>query len=90
MSGAQFPATQLTFIQYLFALAVVEACKDEAILGPRGDRVKIKWPNDIYIVGGGNAKTKVAGILVYTTILGDDVDIVIGTYRASLVHRLTS
>ncbi|THH02031.1 hypothetical protein EW026_g756 [Hermanssonia centrifuga] len=74
------PPARLVFVQYLFALAVVEACRDDGVLGSLGDKIRLKWPNDIYIVGDDeNEKaTKVAGILVYTTFDGNDVDIVIG------------
>ena len=77
---AELPPARLVFIQYLFALAVVEACRDSSVLGPRGDRIRVKWPNDVYVVGGRDiAKTtKVAGILVYTAFEGSAVDIIIG------------
>jgi biotin---protein ligase len=80
LSLSSFPPSRLVFIQYVFALAVVEACRHESILGEWGDRVRIKWPNDVYIVEDRNNSraTKVAGILVYTTFSGSDVDIVIG------------
>ncbi|KAI0088237.1 hypothetical protein BDY19DRAFT_994153 [Irpex rosettiformis] len=79
LSLSNFTASRLVFIQYLFALAVVEACRDDSVLGEWGDRVRIKWPNDVYIIGDGESRTtKVAGILVYTTFSGNDVDVVIG------------
>ena len=43
---------KLVFLRYLFSLAIVEACRDEAVLGSYGDVVKIKWTNDIYTVLG--------------------------------------
>lgn len=80
VSLAALPASRLVFVQYLVALAVVEAARDEGVLGQWADRVRIKWPNDVYIVGdGGEQKpTKVSGNLVYTSISGDAVDIIIG------------
>ncbi|KAJ3549407.1 hypothetical protein NM688_g5181 [Phlebia brevispora] len=77
---SHFPAARLVFVQYLFALAVTEACRDEGVLGSWGDRVRIKWPNDVYVMGAGGTDrvTKVAGILVYTAFDGDAVDIIIG------------
>ena len=74
------PPSRLVFVQYLVALAVVEAARDDGMLGPWGDKVRIKWPNDVYIVGeGGKEKpTKACGILVYTAIDGEGVDIIIG------------
>ncbi|KAG6907495.1 hypothetical protein DXG01_008690 [Tephrocybe rancida] len=68
---------KLVFIQYLFALAVVEACRDDAVLGKWGKQVRLKWPNDIYAVVDGERK-KVGGILVNTNFSGGKVDIVVG------------
>jgi len=77
-----FPATKLVFVQYLFALAVVEACRDDKVLGrTAGSRVRIKWPNDIYADVGLDGKEdfrKVGGILVNTSFQGGKVEIVIG------------
>lgn len=89
VSLTQMPAARLLFVQYLFALAVTEACRDGGMLGPWGDRVRIKWPNDLYIVvdGGTDHITKVAGILVYTSFDGDDVDIIIGECHFSVVNN---
>ncbi|TFK75623.1 class II aaRS and biotin synthetase [Pluteus cervinus] len=79
---ASFPASKLVFVQYLFGLAVVEACREDVILGSFGDRVRLKWPNDIYAVAGEeNDKSswkKIGGILVNTSFSGGKVDIVIG------------
>ncbi|SJL16792.1 uncharacterized protein ARMOST_20321 [Armillaria ostoyae] len=59
------PANKLVFVQYLFALAVTEAYRDENVLGRRGESVLIKWPNDFYAVfGPGEGKKKIGGILV--------------------------
>ncbi|KAI0342898.1 class II aaRS and biotin synthetase [Trametopsis cervina] len=86
VSLSNFPPAKLVFVQYLFALAVVQACRDDAVLGEYGDRVRIKWPNDVYVVGedeggsrtGTTSPAKVAGILVYTAFTGGEVDIIIG------------
>ncbi|GLB41500.1 putative biotin-protein ligase, N terminal [Lyophyllum shimeji] len=72
-----FPSNKLVFVQYLFALAVVEACRDESVLGTRGEQVRLKWPNDIYAVLDGERR-KIGGILVSTSFSGGNVDIVIG------------
>ncbi|KAL4076877.1 hypothetical protein V8B97DRAFT_1513774 [Scleroderma yunnanense] len=40
--------SNLVFIQYLFAIAVAEACRDLDPSRRWADRVKLKWPNDIY------------------------------------------
>jgi biotin---protein ligase len=74
------------FIQYLFSLAVAEACRTESILGSRaGGRIRLKWPNDIYAAIGSNLEEanvenvrKVGGVLVSANFIGDNVDIVIG------------
>ncbi|KDQ50982.1 hypothetical protein JAAARDRAFT_141066 [Jaapia argillacea MUCL 33604] len=68
------PASKLVFIQYLFCLAVTEACRE---LGPWGEAVRIKWPNDLYASVGGEMK-KIGGILVNTSFGSGKVDIVIG------------
>ncbi|RDB27788.1 Biotin--protein ligase [Hypsizygus marmoreus] len=77
LSLASFPASKLVFIQYLFALAVIEACRDDNVLGKRGNSVRLKWPNDVYAVVDEERK-KIGGILVNTSFSGGKVDIVIG------------
>ena len=77
------------FIQYLFALAVVEACREGNVLGKWGERIRLKWPNDIYaLLGEGEEKRKVGGILVNTSFSGGKVDVVIGEF--SSLRRLSS
>ncbi|KAG6333494.1 hypothetical protein ID866_5597 [Astraeus odoratus] len=77
-------ASNLVFIQYLFALAVVDACR---VLDPSGswsERVRLKWPNDIYgEFPAHQAWTKsefkkLGGILVNLSFGGGMVDIIIG------------
>lgn len=69
------------FVQYLFALAVVEACREDTVLGEQGCRLRLKWPNDLYIVGDTeNDRKKVGGILVNTSFTGGVVALVIGEY----------
>ncbi|KAF9563855.1 biotin-ligase [Agrocybe pediades] len=78
---SELPAPKLVFVQYLFSLAVVEACRDNTILGPKfGEKIKIKWPNDIYAsVGMGKDDIrKIGGVLVNTSFSGQSVDLVIG------------
>lgn len=69
-------------MQYLFSLAVTEACRDDAVLGKYGEGVRIKWPNDLYALVGdddnGDGMKKVGGILVNTIFREQLVDIVIG------------
>ena len=80
-SLATVPPFKIVFVQYLFALAVAEACREESVLGSKiGGRVRLKWPNDLYAVTGtddGDRK-KIGGILVNTSFTGNQVDIVIG------------
>ncbi|KAF8153045.1 hypothetical protein B0H34DRAFT_800303 [Crassisporium funariophilum] len=85
LSPTTFPANKLVFIQYLFALAVVEACRDDTVLGKMdGEKVRLKWPNDLYAdVGSGGREgkedlRKIGGVLVNTSFSGGKVDIVVG------------
>ena len=80
-----FPASKLVFIQYLFGLAVVEACRSPGVLGAFGDRVRLKWPNDIYVITERGAK-KIGGILVNTSFMASTVDIVIGDFIFAIVN----
>ncbi|KAK0220968.1 biotin-ligase [Armillaria nabsnona] len=81
VSLPSFPANKLVFVQYLFSLAVTEACRDESVLGRRGESVRIKWPNDLYAVFGPGEgdKKKIGGILVSTNFSGGKCDIIIGS-----------
>lgn len=85
---SQVPASKLVFVQYLFALAVVEACRHENVLGMVGGSVKLKWPNDVYIVEG-EEKRKIGGILVNTSFTGGMVSIVIGRPYFKICNRHT-
>ena len=53
-----------------------------------GGRIRLKWPNDIYaLVGGeGEEKRKVGGVLVNTSFSGGKVDIVIGEFSSLRRH----
>jgi biotin--protein ligase len=86
LSLSCFPAAKLVLIQYLFGLAVTEACREDAILGIWGERVRLKWPNDLYAVFGDQEgdKQKVGGILVTTSFIGGKVDMVIGAICLAL------
>lgn len=78
--SAKVPMNKLVFLQYLFSLAIAEACRDEAVLGRYGEAVKIKWPNDIYVaLGEGKDRQlrKIGGVLVNTGIINEDSQIVI-------------
>ena len=73
------------FIQYLFSLAVAEACRAESVLGSKaGGQVRLKWPNDIYAVESDSEEAntenvkKIGGVLVSASFTGNNVDIVIG------------
>jgi biotin--protein ligase len=80
----RFPAGRLVFVQYLFSLAVVEACRAEGVLGADvGAKVRIKWPNDLYAATGPGKDDlrKIGGVLVNTSFSGGKVDIVIGTQK---------
>lgn len=75
---ATFPSSKLVFIQYLFALAVVEACRQESILGTHGQVLRLKWPNDIYAITEDGQQRKVGGVLVTTSFLGQTASVIIG------------
>ncbi|KAM5531359.1 hypothetical protein V8D89_014952, partial [Ganoderma adspersum] len=76
---AVLPAQKLVFIQYLFALAVAEACRADRVLGDEaGSRVRIKWPNDIYGITHDGERKKLGGILVNTSFGAGKVEVVIG------------
>ena len=79
---SELPASKLVFVQYLFALAAVEACRDGSILGEHAERVKVKWPNDLYAFIGEERK-KIGGILVNTSFMDGKVDIVIGVFACA-------
>lgn len=74
----------MVFVQYLAAIAIVEAIKSYAQhnLGIQDFPVFIKWPNDIYIVnpvsGEESSFSKVSGILVNTTVADSEFVMVIG------------
>lgn len=86
VSLATFPASKLVFVQYLFALAVAEACREESVLGSVGNSVRLKWPNDLYAVLGDSqeSRRKIGGILVNTSFTDGNVDIVIGETKSYL------
>ncbi|KAH7882931.1 class II aaRS and biotin synthetase [Phlebopus sp. FC_14] len=76
--------SDLVFIQYLFAIAVVEACY---MLDPTRkwtDKVRLKWPNDIYgefpseVEWKSNEAKKLGGIIVNTSFGGGLADVIIG------------
>jgi len=86
-SATALPASRLVFVQYLLGLAVVRACRDPRVLGAeRGARVRLKWPNDVYVNLASEAESwagpekmkKVGGILVNTNFSDGNVDVVIG------------
>ncbi|KAG2072880.1 class II aaRS and biotin synthetase [Suillus decipiens] len=89
--GSTILPSNLVFIQYLYALAIIDACH---ILNPTSEwahRVRLKWPNDIYglFPSSQNSPTsnskstpelrKIGGILVNTSFGGGMVDVVIGS-----------
>ncbi|KAG8750971.1 biotin holocarboxylase synthetase [Ceratobasidium sp. 428] len=74
----EVPFNRTVFIQYMFGLAVTEACR-KVVPGVEGDRVRLKWPNDIYVLGAdGKTKSKIGGILVTTNFMNGTMHVVIG------------
>lgn len=47
------------------------------MLGSDGEKVRLKWPNDLYAVVG-DEKKKIGGILVNTSFSGGKAEIIIG------------
>ena len=91
--SAKVPMNKLVFLQYIFSLAIVEACRDEAVLGSYGETVQIKWPNDIYVaLGEGERRElkKIGGVLVNTGIINNDSQIVIGKSGMLSTHGTIS
>ena len=78
VSLSELPANKLVFVQYLFGIAVAEACRDKNVLGEYGKRVRIKWPNDVYAVTEKGETKKICGILVSTSFSSGKAEIVIG------------
>ncbi|GJJ15665.1 hypothetical protein Clacol_009943 [Clathrus columnatus] len=79
-----FPASRLVFIRYLFGIAVMNACRH--LLGKAEEKVRPKQPDDIYTVLDtfdqlGRQKSqelkKVGDILVTTSFVNNEVDVVI-------------
>jgi biotin--protein ligase len=68
-------SSSLVFVQYLAGIAVVFACRN--ILGGQGNRVRLKWPNDIYGLVDGEKK-KLGGVIVTSAFSAGVVDIVVG------------
>lgn len=58
----------------------MEACRGDTVLGKLGEKVRLKWPNDLYAVTGAadGDRKKIGGILVNTSFTGNEVEIVIG------------
>lgn len=90
-----FSAPRLVFVQYLAGLAIVRACRDERALGAeRGARVRLKWPNDVYVdlpssLSSGSEKKKVGGVLVNMSFADGNADVIIGTRCGLLGHFMS-
>ena len=102
LRGSGLSAPRLVFVQYLVGLAIVRACRDERVLGAeRGARVRLKWPNDVYIelplppssssslVGDGGERKKVGGILVNMSFADGNADVIIGTSSIILARAFS-
>ena len=71
------PLKGMVFIQYMFGLAVTEACR-KVMPGQEGERVRLKWPNDIYALDEDGKRNKIGGILVTTNYVDNIMHVVIG------------
>ncbi|KAG1781130.1 class II aaRS and biotin synthetase [Suillus placidus] len=91
LPGPTILPSNLVFIQYLYALAIIDACH---VLNPTSEwahKVRLKWPNDIYglFPSSKNSPTsnskstpeprKIGGVLVNTSFGGGMADVVIGS-----------
>lgn len=89
--GPTIVPSNLVFIQYLYALAIIDACH---VLNPSSEwahKVRLKWPNDIYGLFPSsqhspvsNSKStpeprKIGGVLINTSFGGGVADVVIGS-----------
>ena len=84
---SSLPGTKLVFVQYLAAIAIAEACRSEDVLGPAGEQVRIKWPNDLYAVTSDGEKRKIGVILVNTSFGSGKVELVVGASTSPLPRR---
>lgn len=74
---------QLVFVQYIFALSVVEAVR--GLPGYEDLELRLKWPNDLYVdMGREEGLRKIGGILVNSTYAGKDFTIIIGKPETKL------
>lgn len=79
VTETEIPFSKLVFVQYLFSLAITEACRDNMLLGSDGSKVRLKWPNDIYAVSGENGECeKIGGVLVNLVFQGNKAQLVLG------------
>lgn len=80
-------AKKIVFIQYLFALAVVEAVRSKA--GYEDVGMRVKWPNDVYGEVPGGELRKLGGILVNSSYAGDEFTLVVGKFTINPLSCLT-
>jgi biotin-(acetyl-CoA carboxylase) ligase len=76
-------ASGVVFVQYLFALAVVEAVRSRP--GYEDVPLRIKWPNDLYIQNRAGELKKVGGILVNSSFSGNQFTLVVGKRETATV-----
>ncbi len=69
----QGPSERLPLVSLVAGLAVAEAVERAAPSAV----VRIKWPNDVVAVTSAGRPKKLAGILVETSMTGDDVDAIV-------------
>lgn len=94
----------IVFVQYLAGLAIVESVRSGA-LGKEyaeaiGNKIRIKWPNDVYAQVGEERKgtftfqnktyAKMAGVLVNSQFAGSDLALVVGCGINTLNARPTT
>jgi biotin---protein ligase len=67
------------FVQYLAGMAVIAGVRAYARGYERvADKVRLKWPNDVYAVTEDGTYVKIGGVLVNSTYSGDAYGLVVG------------
>ncbi|KAF8752050.1 Class II aaRS and biotin synthetase [Rhizoctonia solani] len=77
--GSNVWLSPLGCLQYSLLIPITEACR-KVMPGPEGERVRLKWPNDIYVLeADGKTKKKIGGILITTNFMDNTMHVVIGS-----------
>ena len=69
-------ARTLIFLQYVFAMAVVEAVRSAP--GLSDVNIRLKWPNDIYAGEDDVSLAKIGGVLLSSSLVNGSYQVIIG------------